>query len=97
MYHDVVFYECVDARNRALMRGESFPWIRAKLNLTFVFAQDRTRDTDNLLARFKPGQDAIKDAALVLDDDSEHLSVAPPVILVDKESAPLTIVELEET
>ncbi len=96
MYHNAVFYTCVDARNRALMDGERFPWARARLKVTFVFAESRTRDVDNLLARFKPGLDAIVDAALLLDDDAEHLTTDPPVILVDRQRAPLTIIELDE-
>jgi len=96
VYHNAVFYSCVDARNRAYLEGVSFPFSKARVKLTFVFAERRRRDTDNLLARFKPGLDAIVDAALVLDDDSEHLQISTPDILVDSARAPLTIIELEE-
>lgn len=94
IYQAAIFYSCVDAQNRA--EGISFPFIKARLNLTFVFPEERRRDSDNLLARFKPGLDAIVDAGLLLDDDTEHLTIEPPAILVDKERAPLTIIELEE-
>ncbi len=94
VYHKAVFYCCVDARNRGYR--ESFPFVKARLNLTFVFPEQRQRDIDNLLARFKPGLDAIVDAGLVLDDDAEHLQVGKVDILVDPGRAPLTIIELDE-
>ena len=96
VYHDAVFYCCVDIRNRWLREGMSFPFTKARLNLTFVFAEQRRRDIDNLLASFKPGLDAIVLSALVLDDDAEHLSIAGVDILVDTDRAPLTIIELDE-
>jgi len=96
VYHTAVFYCCVDARNRGYREGMSFPFTKARLNLTFVFAEQRRRDSDNLLARFKPGLDAIVDAELLLDDDAEHLEIGNVDILVDPGRAPLTIIELDE-
>lgn len=96
VYHDAVFYYCVDARNRAWMSGMSLPFIKARLNLTFVFPKYRRRDRDNCLSMFKPGLDAIVDAGLLLDDDSEHLQVGKLDIIVDPERAPLTIIELDK-
>ena len=96
LYHDAVFYCCVDARNRGYRKGLSFPLVKAKLNLTVVFAELRLRDEDNLLARFKPGLDAIVDAGLILDDDVEHLEIGRVEAVVDLKPAPLTIIELEE-
>ena len=96
VYHNAVFYTCVDARNRDLLVGKSFPMCHAKLDLTFVFPQSRRRDKDNMLARFKPGLDAIKDAGLILDDDSEHLEIGEIDIRVDSEMSPLTIIKLTE-
>ncbi|GAJ24849.1 unnamed protein product, partial [marine sediment metagenome] len=52
VYHDAVFYCCVDATNRGNRKGLSFPLVKAKLNLTVVFAEQRLRDENNLLARF---------------------------------------------
>ena len=94
VYGLAVYCECVDAKNRALIMP--FPFIKARLNLTFVFAEKRRRDKDNLLARFKPGLDAIVDAGLVLDDDAEHLQISNLDILVDPGRAPLTVIDLEE-
>ena len=96
MYHDAVFYCCVDARNRGYRKGLSFPLVKAKLNLTVVFAEQRRRDRDNLLTRFKPGLDGIVDSGLVLDDDVEHLEIGEVEVVVDSKQAPLTIIELDE-
>ncbi|GAI88273.1 unnamed protein product, partial [marine sediment metagenome] len=96
VYHDAVFYCCVDARNRGYREGMSFPFIKAQLNLTFVFAEQRRRDRDNCLASFKPGLDAIVDAGLLSDDDAEHLEIGNVDIHVDPGRAPLTIIELEQ-
>ena len=95
VYHGAVFYCCVDARNRALMEGKSFPFLRAKLDLTFVFPGYRRRDRDNMLSSAKPGIDAIVDAGLLLDDDVEHLQIGKVDILVDPERAPLTVIDIE--
>ena len=95
VYHDAVYYCCVDARNRGFREGMLFPFIKAKLSLTFVFPEYRKRDEDNLRARFKPGQDAIVDSALVLDDDLEHLEIGKIDIVVDPDRAPLTIIDIE--
>ena len=96
VYHNAVFYCCVDARNKGYLEGMSFPFIKARLNLTFVFAEQRRRDRDNCLARFKPGLDAIVDAGLLLDDDAEHLEIGKVDILVDPGRAPVTVIDLEE-
>ncbi len=96
VYHDAVFYCCVDARNRWYREGLSFPLVKTKLNLTVVFAEPRLRDEDNLIARFKPGLDAVVDSGLVLDDDVEHLEIGEVEVVVDPERAPLTIIELDE-
>ncbi|GAI65317.1 unnamed protein product [marine sediment metagenome] len=96
VYHDAVFYCCVDARNRGYREGQSFPLVRAKLNLTVVFAELRLRDEDNLLTRFKPGLDAVVDSGILLDDDVEHLEIGEVEVVVDPERAPLTIIELDE-
>jgi len=94
VYKSAVYYSCVDARNKALAQGR-LVFMRARLNLTFVFPQSRRRDPDNLIARFKPGLDGIVASGLVVDDDVEHLEISEVEILVDPKRAPLTIIELE--
>ncbi|GAJ17469.1 unnamed protein product, partial [marine sediment metagenome] len=94
VYHDAAFYCCVDARNRGYRKGLSFPLVKGKLNLTVVFAEPRLRDADNLLARFKPGLDAVVDSGLLLADDVQHLEIGQVEVVVDPERAPLTIIEL---
>ena len=96
VYHDAVFYCCVDARNRGYLKGLSFPLVRAKLNLTVVFPELRLRDADNLIPRFKPGLDAVVDSGLLLADDVEHLEIGEVEVVVDSRQAPLTIIELDE-
>lgn len=97
VYHNAVFYCCVDARNRAYLEGwPLLPFVKARLDLVFVFADTRRRDEDNQRARFKPGQDAIVDSGLVVDDDVEHLKIGKIDIVVDPDRAPLTIIDLEE-
>lgn len=95
IYHHAVFYCCVDARNKGYLQGMSFPFIKARVDLTFIFPNYRRRDRDNCLSRAKPGIDALVDAGLLLDDDSEHLEIGRVDILVDPQRAPLTIMEIE--
>ena len=95
VYHDAVFYSCVDARNRAYLEGMSFPFVKATLKLTLVFAEQRRRDMNNFLASFKPGLDAIVDAGLCIDDSAEFLQISGVDILVDSDRAPLTVIEIK--
>lgn len=93
VYQEAVFYECVDARNKA---GNCKPLDRAIVNLTFIFPCPRKRDEDNLRSRFKPGLDAIVLAGLIIDDDLKHLKIGKVKVLVDRELAPLTIIDIEK-
>jgi hypothetical protein len=96
VYHDAIFYYCVDARNRGYQQGLSFPLIKARLTLTFVFPEERRRDQDNLLASFRDGVNAIVDSGLIVDDGSEYLEIGEINIEVDPARAPMTIIELTE-
>ena len=96
IYHDAVFYCCVDARNRGYREGMSFPFTKARLDLTFVFPEYRRRDRDNMLSSAKPGIDAIVDSGVLLDDDAAHLEIGKVDILVDPGRAPLTVIDIEE-
>ncbi len=93
VYQEAVFYSCVDARNKA---SNNKPFDNARLDLTFVFTVRRRRDRDNLLARFKPGLDAIVQAGLIFDDDAEHLEIGKVDILVNPERAPLTVIDIDK-
>lgn len=95
VYQEAVYYYCVDVRNRAMASSRWAPFGRARVDLTFIFPQSRRRDRDNLIARFKPGLDAIVQAGLVADDDVDHLEIGHIAILVSRERAPLTIIDLE--
>jgi crossover junction endodeoxyribonuclease RusA len=90
--HRAVYYCCMEARHKF----NSLPIRKAKLDLTFVFAQKRKRDIDNLRASFKAGQDALVNAGLIVDDSSEFLELGAINIEIDKTRSPLTIIELEE-
>jgi len=98
-YQAAVFYECVNIRNKL----EQLPWCpgfppfdKARLTLTFIFYSSNERDEDNLRARFKSGQDALVQAGLIDDDTPAHLVLGEINIIIDRQRAPLTIIELEE-
>jgi len=55
-YQDAVFLHCIDARNRI---PDWTPYKKAIMDIDFYYDCERRRDTDNLLAMFKPGLDAI--------------------------------------
>lgn len=67
-----------------------------RLDLTFIFAHKRERDEDNLRGRFKAGQDALVDVGLLFGDSPQYLVTGELKILVDRERAPLTIIEIED-
>jgi hypothetical protein len=98
-YQQDVFYCCVDARNkleRVPWRPGFPPFEKAQLTLTFIFSYFQERDEDNLRARFKPGQDALVQAELIKGDSPEHLVMGGINIIIDRDRAPLTIIELKE-
>ena len=98
-YQQAVFYSCIDVKNklhRVLWQPGFPPFTKARLNLTFVFATERKRDEDNLRSQFKPGQDALVRAGLIEDDNPTHLVMGTVSIVVDKDRAPMTIIELQE-
>ncbi len=98
-YQAAVYYECVDMRNRLSRlpwRPGFPPFDKARLTLTFVFYSSQERDEDNLRARFKPGQDALVQAGLIENDTPTYLVLGEINIIIDRQRAPLTIIELEE-
>lgn len=99
IYQEAVYYSCVDARNRLerLPCHPGFPpFEKPRLDLTFVFPNHRTRDEDNLRARFKPGLDGIVQAGLIEGDTIELLELGKITVEVDRDRAPLTIIKLGE-
>ncbi len=86
----------VDVRNRYEQQGWSFPFGRTSASFIFVAAQSRSRDTDNWLARMKPGIDALVHAGILAGDDTDHLVIKSLEFKVDKYRSPLTIIRLRE-
>jgi hypothetical protein len=68
---------------------------RAFVKLTIICAEDRIRDADNWLCRFKPGMDGLVDAGVLTADDVNHLTVTGVEFIVDAENAPKTIIDIE--
>lgn len=100
-YQEVVYYEAVNARNLFERSREAplfspFPFQKARLKLTFVFRLWQDRDENNLRTRFKPGQDALVQAELIIADSMGHLILDPIEVVIDRRQSPKTIIELEE-
>lgn len=94
VYHDAVYYfamEAVGRTDRIIQNGG-----RRRLDVHFVFPQRRKRDRDNLIARFKSGQDALVAVGLLVDDSPEWLTAGQFTWEVDKDRASMTIIELSE-
>jgi hypothetical protein len=74
-------------------------WIapdKASVKLTIVCREERIRDADNWLCRFKPGMDGLVDAEVLRADDVNHLTVTGIAFVVDAETAPKTIIEIQK-
>jgi len=98
VYQETVYYECVNARNQ-IKESWATPesvFLRARLDLTFIFRQQRGRDEDNLRSRFKIGQDSLVQASLITNDTPEYLELGKIAIIVDPARAPKTIIDLQE-
>ena len=68
---------------------------RATVGLEYVVAAERRRDPDNWATRGgKPILDALVNMGILLDDDSKHVTLTPPLFTVDPSRAPLTIVRI---
>ncbi len=93
-YSAAVFYMCIDMRNRLMEKGEFKCIMVARLNVTLIFPELRVRDDDNLWTRFKPGRDALVRAGIIEADDIEHLHIGSMKVLINRDLAPKTIIEL---
>jgi len=91
-YKKAVYYEAVDARNKADWKALEY----AELELEFIVAEERIRDADNWIARQKPGTDALVDAGIILYDDLRHLTCKGIKFTVDKERAPMSVITVKE-
>lgn len=92
-FRDAVRLYCINQRN---LIKQWVPFRRPIMDLIFVFDVERNRDEDNMRARFKPGLDGIVDAELLVDDNPKRLITGNLTMVVDKDRAPLTIIELRE-
>ena len=70
---------------------------KAELSITLVVRDSRYyRDPDNMIASLKPAIDGCVDAGIIKDDSDKHLLYKMPILYeIDKERAPLTILEFE--
>ncbi len=92
-WHDLVYFLAVQEKNGYPGR---LPYHKARLTWTFVYRLKRKRDADNLLSSMKCGQDALVQAGIIEADDTEHLILMTPVIIVDPNILSETIVKIEE-
>jgi len=69
--------------------------VDTSVKLVIYCAEERIRDADNWLARFKPGMDGLVDAGVLKADDVNHLAVTEVVFVVDAGAAPKTIIEIK--
>lgn len=93
-YRREVTLECLSQHQPGSI--PNFDTNRRRLDLTFIFKDQRERDEDNLRGRFKAGQDALVDTGFLFGDSTEYLVTGDLKILVDKDRAPLTIIEIED-
>lgn len=72
---------------RLLTRGLSGSR-RVEVTLTWVVADSRTRDADNLVPTLKALCDGMVDAGVVPDDTPEHMAKLMPVIRLERGAVP---------
>jgi hypothetical protein len=87
IFKKAVHYSCLEQNHSGTLK-------QATVNLTFVVAQERIRDSDNWRARFKPGLDALVDAGVIAKDDIKHITTEEIKFVIDKNLAPRSIIEL---
>jgi len=85
---------CAKVERRRWLQGHE----RAELSITFVVRDARYyKDPDNAIASLKPAIDGCVDAGVIQGDDDEHLCYRLPILYqIDKEKAPMTILEFKE-
>lgn len=96
-WKSAVYLCAVDARNKYLRTHKYWTALeKASIKYCFIYDVKRKRDADNLIASMKVAQDSLIEAGIIMADDTEHLSIETPLILVNKELAPKTIIEVSE-
>lgn len=92
-YGATVFYAAVDARNRS---GSPETWKNldnAHVSVTFVLANHRRRDLDNLIASMKSGIDSLVRCGILKDDSAGHVTMTYKAEFGDEA---MTVIEIEE-
>ncbi len=88
----------VDARNTWEKANDATwePLGKCVMKVTFYFAQRRRRDRDNLYGNkaWKAIQDMLVESEIILDDNSEVLTIEDQEPVVNKEIAPLILLEI---
>lgn len=76
----------------------SGPWPLASVTATFYHRDERRRDPDNYMAMLKGAYDGMRDAGLLVDDDSKHLIRREPRFEIDRRAprVELTVTRLDE-
>jgi len=71
---------------------------KAEVKITFVIRDKRGyKDADNAIASLKPAIDACVMAGVIPDDSDEYLQYRLPIMYqVDRDRAPITILEFKE-
>ena len=96
-YKQEVYYNALQAIT-SLSKKESslLPLPYAEMSLLFVVGEERIRDENNWVARFKPGQDALIFAGIIAFDDMKHLKCKSISFEVNRGKAPKTIIKIKE-
>jgi len=94
-FKTAAFY-CAQPHRGSVFRGSMF--IKAEVSITFVIRDGRGyKDTDNALSALKPAIDGCVAAGLIFNDDDQHLRYKLPIMYeIDKDRAPMTILEFKE-
>ncbi len=92
-FRQTAFYVAHQERQKWLQGHE-----KAELSITFIIRDRRGyKDPDNALACLKPAIDGCVDAGIIPDDSDEHLRIELPIMYeINKEKAPMTILEFKE-
>ena len=94
-YREDCYCLTLEAMAEAKVRSR-VPLRRFVVHGTFFFSCRRKRDYDNLGARLKTPIDAMKDAGLIFDDNSDHLIRTPTTDWFIDKDHPRLMLDVEE-